>query len=703
MATPVSNSVILPAVNGSNGTLTDEFINGLVQGGAWQFGAGPHVLTYSLSLNDTPGNQPVWTAAQAASIQLAFQKWADVANISFVESGSGTEFLQSSADLAVTATGTELQSTLSALGIAFFPDPVYSGDLRDAFGYNAANWPKPEGDIFLDTTYNSSGSIGDALPGSYAFRVFLHEFGHALGLKHPVDDGGNLRPTFAALGISSYNTDQWTVMANSPGSFVYDASPMPLDILAIQQIYGANLSFHTGNNTYAVGAAPVAQTIWDAGGIDTIDTSALLSVTTTVLDLNPGAVSVYSSTVGGLQGALGIAFGTWIENAIGGAEDEQFIGNVIANYLSGDAGNDTLLGGGGNDTLQGGIGNDTLDGGQGNDTLDGGSGADALAGGAGDDAYVIDNTGDTVSEAITRYDAQTYTNWYYDVSGWHQQVSAVLFAVNTDTGGADSISSSVSASLGLFQENLTLTGSASLTGSGNNLNNLILGNSGNNALAGGDGNDTLDGGTGADTLDGGVGNDTYFVDNAGDQVIETVSTQVLTPSGWGWGGWATVNLDSGGIDTVNASVNYTLGTNQENLTLTGDSNLTGSGNSLNNVLTGNSGNNTLTGGAGNDQFVFSSTLNAATNVDTITDFTSGSDKLVLDHLIFTSLAAGNLAANSFVASASATPLDANDFILYNNVTGALYYDQDGNGAGSAVQFASLGGNPALNTLDFSII
>ncbi|MFM1843003.1 MAG: hypothetical protein RLZZ490_1741, partial [Cyanobacteriota bacterium] len=120
-------------------------------------------------------------------------------------------------------------------------------------------------------------------------------------------------------------------------------------------------------------------------------------------------------------------------------------------------------------------------------------------------------------------------------------------------------------------ENLVLTGSSGLRGTGNSLNNHITGNRGNNAL---------DGKAGADTMIGGVGNDTYTVDTVGDVVIENINE---------------------GSDRVNASVSYTLSANVENLTLLGTTNLNGTGNGLNNSLTGNSGNNILTGLAGNDR------------------------------------------------------------------------------------------------------
>ncbi|KAF0654381.1 putative rhizobiocin/RTX toxin and hemolysin-type calcium-binding protein [Cyanobium sp. Copco_Reservoir_LC18] len=213
-------------------------------------------------------------------------------------------------------------------------------------------------------------------------------------------------------------------------------------------------------------------------------------------------------------------------------------------------GNNTAINGTGNNldnVLTGNSGNNSLSGLGGNDTLNGGTGADTMSGGLGNDTYTVDNSGDQVLE----------------LSG----------------EGTDLVQSSVTYTLGNNVENLTLTGTTAINGTGNNLDNVLTGNSGANSLTGLDGNDTLNGGTGADTMSGGLGNDTYGVDNAGDQVLE---------------------LTGEGTDLVQTSITYTLGNNVENLTLTGTTAINGTGNELDNVLIGNSGVNTLSGLGGND-------------------------------------------------------------------------------------------------------
>jgi Ca2+-binding RTX toxin-like protein len=198
----------------------------------------------------------------------------------------------------------------------------------------------------------------------------------------------------------------------------------------------------------------------------------------------------------------------------------------------------TLDGGAGDDMLFGAQGSEALLGGAGNDVLSGGIGADMMKGGAGDDAYVVDNAADIVVENAGE--------------------------------GADTVFSTASFALSPNVENLVLQGGADLQGFGNDLANAIFGNTGNNLI---------DGGLGGDSMSGGAGNDAYFVDNAGDMVIESAGQ---------------------GSDTVFASINYALPANVETLVLQGGADLQGFGNGLTNAIFGNSGNNLIDGGAGAD-------------------------------------------------------------------------------------------------------
>lgn len=216
-------------------------------------------------------------------------------------------------------------------------------------------------------------------------------------------------------------------------------------------------------------------------------------------------------------------------------------------------GNDKITGTTGVDTMYGDDGADTLTGSAGNDTLIGGTGIDTMIGGDGNDTYDVDNAADVTTET-----------------------SALVM------GGVDLVRSTVTRTLGANIENLTLLGALAINGTGNALNNVIVGNGAVNVLSGGAGNDTLTGGLGADNMTGGDGNDTYNVDIAGDSTTETSA------------------LPAGGIDLVRSTVTRTLGANIENLTLLGTLAINGTGNTLNNVIIGNGAVNKLDGGAGND-------------------------------------------------------------------------------------------------------
>jgi Cadherin-like domain/Bacterial cadherin-like domain/RTX calcium-binding nonapeptide repeat (4 copies) len=373
--------------------------------------------------------------------------------------------------------------------------------------------------------------------------------------------------------------------------------------------------------------------------------------------------------------ALGAGADVEIMAATGGGA--VMVGNDIANNLWGSEQRDDLYGRGGGDALFG-YG--------GNDYLDGSAGLDLLIGGAGDDVYVVD-AGDVISELTGEGLDRAY------VQGGYYQLNA-----------------------GAEVEILTVSGPGPATMIGNELaNNLwgsdqgddLYGGGGNDALIGFGGNDYLDGGTGADLLVGGTGDDVYVVDNDGDIIAEAAGE---------------------GVDRVYARTSYTLtsGAAVEILATSGASAIDLTGNELANNLWGNDSTNHLAGAAGNDalfgyggddwldggigadlllggagadSFVFTSGLGGG-NVDAIGDFTVGLDRIELASAIFGDLAPGQLAASAFVTGTSAQ--DADDRIIYDTSSGALFFDADGNGAGAAVQFATIGGNVALSASDFIV-
>ena len=180
---------------------------------------------------------------------------------------------------------------------------------------------------------------------------------------------------------------------------------------------------------------------------------------------------------------------------------------------------------------------------------------------------------------------------------------------------------------------------------------------------------------------------------------------------------SSIESGNGSTASSSATLHVKVGTNQvDSLTGTAESDLL-IGNGANDTLTGNSGNDllvgglgldTLTGGSGNDKFVFNTALGSA-NIDTVTDFVSGADKILLENSVFTGfagLSAGQaLPSSSFVSGASPVATTTSATVLYNTSTGALLYDADGSGSGVAVQFATLGTttHPVISASDFIIL
>jgi Ca2+-binding RTX toxin-like protein len=324
--------------------------------------------------------------------------------------------------------------------------------------------------------------------------------------------------------------------------------------------------------------------------------------------------------------------------------------------LNGRAGADVLAGGNGDDTLAGLAGNDTLQGGAGHDLLDGGTGTDTMQGGTGHDTYVLDNFFDVVTEApdegtdTVQSVLLTYTlgtNVEHLIltgtgpsAGFGNALNNGLTGngganlldgkggADTMTGGGggdlyivdhtgdtvvealnkgiDTVVSGITHSISTNVENLRLIGFSAISGTGNELDNVL---NGVLNLAG-------------NTLTGGAGNDTYVL-GSGDLVVEAANE---------------------GTDSAQASFSYTLGSHVEHLTLMGTVAINGTGNSLNNTITGNSannvlssaggadtlrgglGNDTVNGGSGNDIFQFG----RGEGQDLVQDNSGTADKILYD-------------------------------------------------------------------------
>lgn len=286
-------------------------------------------------------------------------------------------------------------------------DPAYAAIAGEGwFNTNSIFWSSQPGG-FLEV-------------GAYGYSNFVHEMGHGLGLSHPHDNGGTstIFPGVRGsgdFGTLNMNQEIWTVMSYNKGwqtgpaggsntnAFGIAMGPMAFDIAVIQEKYGANMNWATGNDTYTLvstnGTGTGYKAIWDAGGRDAIIHNGSAAAN---IDLRPATLKFeeggggFVSYVAGIFGGFTIANGVVIEDGRGGSGADTITGNSAANVLRGNDGRDVLSGLGGKDTLFGGNGNDTLNGGGGDDTLNGGNGNDMLYGGVGADLLVGGNGADSL-------------------------------------------------------------------------------------------------------------------------------------------------------------------------------------------------------------------------------------------------------------------------------------------------------------------
>ena len=411
--------------------LTTDFWN---SGGHRWDTSGDNIVTYNVT---------ALTAAGQTLARAAFQTWANVTNLVFQEVESGGDIPFDDNQSGAFAGGT------------------WSGGLITTMRVN------------VSTSWLASyGSTID----SYSFQTYVHEIGHALGLGHGGPYNGS-----ASYGLDNlYVNDVWsyTIMSYFDqaeadfGSYRFVMGPSVADILAVQNLYGANTTFNSGDSVYGRNATAgslydfanfatvPAFSIYDTGGADTLDASGYGANQT--VNLNAEAFS----SIGGLTNNIAIARGVVIEAARGGDGADSMLGNAGDNMLAGNTGGDTLDGGAGNDSLDGGTGDDYLIGGTGMDFADYGS----------------------VSGALT---------------------------VNLAAGTASGSDIGTDALLGI-------EGAAGGQGAdffiGDTGDNLLSGNAGGDTLNGEGGNDSLMGGEGADSLIGGAGDDLMVTDGMGDHI-----------------------------------------------------------------------------------------------------------------------------------------------------------------------------------------
>ena len=510
---------------------------------------------------------------------------------------------------------------------------------------------------------NSNGSVA-----SFAFYALVHEIGHALGLNHPAP----YESPYVYGEDNVFTNDSWqtTVMSyfsqtsntDQDASYARYATPMIADIIALHDLYGTPV-LRAGDTMYGVGSnlgghlgllladltagnldGPVTFTLFDSGGIDT------LNLSTDADDQHVVLQPETASDVYGLVGNLVIARDTLIENYVAGTGDDIVVGNAADNVLEGSAGADdidgqlsldtaaytgsdaavtvnlsdgtasggdaegdtltsieNLTGSAFDDTLTGDAGPNVLDGRAGADTLDGGEGTDTASYAASDAAITIDLSAGANTGGHAEGDTLTGIEYllgsrYADVlagdagpnrldGGAGNDLLEGKAGADTLVGGHGLDTASYAASAAAVTVNL-LDGTA--TGGdaeGDTLESVegLTGSAHDDTLIGDAGNNVLEGGAGADTLDGGDGIDTASYAGSTSRVDVRLSGTV-------------VNYGDATGDTL---------TNIENLI----------GSAHNDILVGNGSANALTGNGGND-------LLWASSGDDILTGGPGADRLV---------------------------------------------------------------------------
>ncbi|WP_170358270.1 M10 family metallopeptidase C-terminal domain-containing protein [Ruegeria arenilitoris] len=494
-----------------------EYVDGLIWGTSWNLGTnngGPAgTITYSFGDSSVQGFVD-FLPHEKQAFRQALAVIEQYIPIDFVEvnflSPQGTPYYENISWGLVTT-----QSLDGGLGAHQVPgsDPILQGfGINTLFGWFA-----------YDTPLFSQSALAK---GGEGFATIVHEILHGLGLAHPHDNGGQstvfdgVTQAFDDYGTDGQNQAVYTIMSYNSGypqvvplpSFNYGgvASPMALDIAALQAIYGTT-SNNTGNNIYSLKGSNAPGTyweaIWDTGGNDAI--SAIGVNRKVVINLNDadlegsdagGAVSRAQAVSGGFT----IANTVKIENAFGGSGNDFLIGNEYNNFLNGANGNDSLFGDAGNDWIYGSFGNDTISGGAGNDSLSGQRGNDTFKNKDGDGNDTINgNRG----------------NDWLEYSGTNGATVDLSNTSAQNTGyGTDTILN-IEHIVGSAQgDNLT----------GNDQINYLLGGAGNDVLDGGIKDDVLRGSKGDDLVMGARGWDTLYGGNGNDTIVGGIGRDIMT-------------------------------------------------------------------------------------------------------------------------------------------------------------------------------
>ena len=592
------------------------YVDGVLSGTKWAVNSFTYSFPTSASFygsdygsgEPTTGFAPL-NAVQMAAVRDILADYAAVANLTFQEVTESA---------TVHATLRLAESDKPSTAWAYYPTTLAEG-----------------GDAWFNKT---KGYYDNPVVGTYAYASFVHELGHAMGLKHPHEVSGSFGalPTdkdsleYSVMSYRSYvGMPTGSGYTNKSGS--YPQSLMMYDIAALQKMYGANFNTNSGNTSYTwstttgemfingVGqgtpsANKIFLTIWDGGGTDTYDFSNYATGVT--VDLRPGnwstastaqlAVLHYDGTkiaTGNIANSLlyNGDLRSLIENAIGTSASDVLLGNVANNVLDGGAGNDRLVGDAGNDTLQGGADTDT-----------------AVFSGARSNYQVTQLTDGSVSIVDLRSGGPDGTDIAWNIERFEfsdKQYTLAEVLDNTvtqppppppppppqpPTSGLTLTGTAANETLtgGTLADTLSgLAGVDTLNGNGGA--DVLDGGAGNDKVNGGDGNDLLIGGAGADALNGGNGIDTASYVTATAAVNVNLSAMTTNKGDALGDTFASVEIVTGSnfADTLsgNSAANTLNGG-------AGDDKLSGAGG--NDTLTGGAGADYINGGSGTDTAVF---------------------------------------------------------------------------------------------------
>jgi serralysin len=467
------------------------WVDQLIEGTKWGGPAGQgYILEYSFAHAGSvwaPGygayNEPLFgfqefNAAQKEAARAALKAWADITNIVFVEV----------ADTATNVGDIRFGITSkSNTAHAYFP--------------NGTPWA---GDVWLGTADHAGQT--DYRAGTFLYATMMHEIGHALGLRHPHEGTPITTLDWLGTSVMSYRSYSGGPVVGGYTNDFYPKTPMMDDIQAIQYLYGVDVGTHNGNDSYNfIQGSRYFQTIYDAGGSDTINCAGMTSAVS--INLMPGqwseigpAYTWFGGGTGSFPGTVAIARNVTIEHAIGGSGSDVIWANDVGNVVEGGRGNDTVIASNGDDDVYGGDGNDYLTTGAFSNAF---SDKDFVQAGNGNDSVYLGIDNDLAHGGAG--------NDYVD---GEQGEDAVYGMAGADwlNGGNDND----------FLDGGTGADSA-YGGSGND---ALVGFSGNDLLYGGNDADALMGGTGHDRMDGGNGPDRFVFDD-GDTVAGAQRDRIL--------------------------------------------------------------------------------------------------------------------------------------------------------------------------------